>query len=240
VRVPAARALLACAAAAQLRYPYLERRRQPAATRGIVALMLASTVADLVARRGGGRAAALAGSAAVVAFAGERCGVATGRPFGRYSYSGRLGPRVAGVPLLAAGAWTMMAAPAWSVAGLLSERRAGRVLAASGALTAWDAFLDPRMVRDGYWTWRSDGRYEGVPASNYAGWLVVGGAIFAVWAALDGDAPPSDDALALYAWTWIAETVANVAIWRRPRVAAVGGLAMGAFAAPALLRRATA
>ena len=45
---------------------------------------------------------------------------------------------------------------------------------AAGALTAWDVFLDPRMVREGYWTWPGGGRYEGVPASNFAGWFVTG------------------------------------------------------------------
>jgi putative membrane protein len=237
-RASAAPALLAALAAAQLGYPYVPARRQPAATRGIVCLMLATTVADLVARRGGGRAAVLAGSAAAIAFAAELCGVATGRPFGRYRYTGGLGLRIAGVPVLAAGAWTMMASPAWSVAGLLTARRARRATLAAGALTAWDAFLDPRMVRDGYWIWPAGGRYEGVPVSNFAGWLLVGGTIFAVWAVVDGDAPPSGDALAVYTWTWVGETLANVAVWRRPWIAAVGGLAMGAFAGPALLRRA--
>jgi putative membrane protein len=52
------------------------------------------------------------------------------------------------------------------------------------------------------------------------------------------DAGPADDgALALYAWTWIGETFAHAAIWRRPVVALVGGAAMGVFAVPALLLR---
>jgi putative membrane protein len=229
--------LLAAAAGAQLRYPSVPPERQPAATRRIVALVLASTAADLVARRGPARAAALAGSAAAIGLLAEHRGVATGRPFGRYRYTGRLGPQLAGVPLLAAGAWTMMAFPAWSVAGLLTRRRARRALLAAGALTAWDAVLDPRMVRDGYWRWEAAGRYEGVPATNFLGWLLVGSAVFAVWAALDGDGAPSDDALALYVWTWAGETVANVVFWRRPAVALAGGGAMGAFAVPALWRR---
>ena len=232
------RVLLGVVAGAQIVYPRVPPRRQAAATRAIVALMLATSVADLAARRSAGRAAALAGSAAGVGFAAELCGVATGRPFGSYEYSGRLGPRLAGVPLLAAAAWTMMAFPAWSVAGLVARRRSSRTLVAAGALTAWDVFLDPRMVRDGYWRWPAGGRYEGVPARNFAGWLAVGGAIFAVWSALDRDGAPSDDALALYAWTWAGETVANVVLWRRPRIALAGGAAMGAFAVPAIAARA--
>jgi uncharacterized membrane protein len=234
------RPLLATVVGAQLAYPQLPAARQTAATRAIVSLLLATSVADLAERRGARRAAVLSGTAAAVGFGAEVAGVATGRPFGHYKYSGRLGPRVAGVPALAAAAWTMMAPPAWTVAGLLTRRRPRRAALAAGALTAWDVALDPRMVREGYWTWPRGGRYEDVPASNFAGWLVVGGAIFALWAVLDGDDhhdPPPDVPLGLYVWTWVGEVAANLLFWRRPQVAAATGAAMGAFAVPALLAR---
>jgi uncharacterized membrane protein len=235
--VRASRVLLAAVVGAQLAYPGVPPGRQVAATRGIVGLLLAGAVADLVERRGRRRGAALALSAAGIGFGAEVVGVATGKPFGHYAYSRSLGPQVAGVPLLAAAAWTMMAPAAWTVAGLLSDRRAPRVLLASGALTAWDVALDPRMVRDGYWSWPGGGRYEGVPATNFLGWLLIGGAIFAVWAVADGDAPPGDLPLALYVWTWTGEVAANLLFWERPRVAVAAGAAMGAFAVPALLAR---
>jgi putative membrane protein len=97
------------------------------------------------------------------------------------------------------------------------------------------------MVREGYWTWPGGGRYEDVPASNFAGWFVTAGAAFAIWALVDPDepAPEDDGALALYAWTWAGETIANAVIWRRPVVAGAGCTAMGAVLAPALRRRAT-
>jgi putative membrane protein len=124
-----------------------------------------------------------------------------------------------------------MARPSWVVAR-------GNVPLAAAALTAWDVFLDPRMVRDGYWSWDQGGRYEGIPASNFAGWFATGLAVFAVVRAVDLDgAATADGALALYVWTWVGETVANVVVWRRPRVALAGTVAMGAFAVPALLRR---
>jgi len=82
---------------------------------------------------------------------------------------------------------------------------------------------------------------RGHPASNFLGWFVTSAGVFAVWSLIDGDDEPlrdGDGALALYTWTWIGELVANLFIWRRPRVAAAGGVAMGAIAVPALLARA--
>jgi putative membrane protein len=224
----------------QLVYGRVARLRTPAGTKAIVALLLGASSAEALAARGPLRGTALVGSAAAVGFATELTGVATGRPFGHYTYSPLLGRRVRGVPLAAAAAWAMMARPAWVVAGLIARRRVARVALASAALTAWDVFLDPRMVREGYWSWPGGGSYEGIPASNFAGWLATGAGVFAVWALVDGDDDPlrdGDGALALYTWTWVGELVANVFIWRRPRVAAAGGVAMGALAVPALLAR---
>lgn len=225
---------------AQLAYGRVARLRTPAGTKAIVALLLGASSADALAARGPVRGTTLVGSAAALGFATELAGVATGRPFGHYAYSPLLGRRVGGVPLAAAAAWAMMARPSWVVAGLIARPRMARVALAAAALTAWDVFLDPRMVREGYWSWPGGGRYEGIPASNFAGWLVTGAGVFAVWALVDGDDDPlrdGDGALALYTWTWVGELVANLCIWRRPRVAAAGGVAMGAVAIPALLAR---
>lgn len=231
------RALFAGLVAAQLVYPRV--KRQTAATKGIVGLLLGTTVADAAERVGGKRAAALAGTAAGVGMAAEWTGVATGRPFSHYAYTDQLGPKVGGVPVLAAASWTMMARPSWVVAGWIDPRPLPRAVAAAAALTAWDVFVDPRMVRDGYWTWDAPGRYEGIPAQNFAGWFATGLVVFGVWAALDRDAPDEEDDLALvvYGWTLVGEVIANLAFWGRPVVAAAGGAAMGPLFAAALRRR---
>lgn len=231
------RALFAGLVASQLAYPRV--RRQVAATRGIVGLLLATTVADAAERRGGRRAAALAGTAASIGMAAEWTGVATGRPFSHYTYSGQLGPKVGGVPVLAAASWTMMARPSWVAAGWIDPRPARRALLAAAALTAWDVFVDPRMVRDGYWSWDAPGRYEGIPVQNFLGWFATSAVVFGVWAALDREAPTDEDDLALvvYGWTLVGEVVANLAFWHKPVVAAAGGAAMGAVFAPALRSR---
>jgi putative membrane protein len=95
------------------------------------------------------------------------------------------------------------------------------------------------MAREGYWSWPGGGRYEGIPASNFAGWFAIGLGVFAIWAAIDGhDADiDGDGALAFYTWTWLGESFANALLWRRPVTAAAGAAAMGAFAVPALARR---
>jgi uncharacterized membrane protein len=235
------RALFGALVAGQIAYARLPEHREAPATRAVVGLMLATSVVEAAGARGRMRGPTLLAGAGAIGFGAELVGVATGRPFGHYTYSGRLGPRVRGVPLLAAAAWAMLARPAWVVAGLLTRRRAARAALAAGALTAWDVFLDPRMVRGRYWSWPGGGRYEGVPLSNFAGWLVTGAGAFAVWALADADDDPAGDgdgALALYVWTWLGETFANAVIWRRPRVALAGSLAMGAFAVPAVAARA--
>lgn len=208
---------VAAVAAAQM---LLGRRLGVRETRAIVGLM---TAAALAPPR---RAPVLAAGA--IGLLAEHVGTRTGLPFGRYAYSDKLGPRAGGVPLLAGAAWAMMARPAWSVT------RPGplRAARAAAALTAWDVFLDPRMVRDGYWTWEADGAYEGIPLSNFLGWFATGLVVFALF----GDEDEDPAARAMYVWTWAGETFANAFLWRRPLVAAAGGAAMGAFAAPALRR----
>ncbi len=228
------RPLLATLVGAQLLYPRVPERRHRAATLGIVGLLAATTTADAVEAGGARGALRTVGAAGALGYAVELAGVATGKPFGPYSYTAKLGPGVGGVPAMVFTSWAMMSRPAWSVAGLLTRSRLLRPLLAAGALTAWDVYVDPRMVREGYWEWPEGGRYEGVPASNFLGWFLTGAAAFATWP----DDEPGDVPLALYTWTWIGEAVANVAFWERPRVAAAGFLAMGAFAAPALRARA--
>jgi putative membrane protein len=232
------RGLLAALGAAQVAYGSAPAPRPPRETRAVVGLALLTTAAEGIEARGR-RGVLVTAAAGAIGFGAELLGVATGRPFGHYGYSERLGPRVRGVPLLAAAAWAMLARPAWVTAGWIERRPVARVPLAAAALTAWDVFLDPRMVREGYWDWPGGGRYEGVPASNFAGWFATGLVIFAVAAAVDRDAPDDrdDGALALYAWTWLGEAFANAALWRQPRTAVAGTAAMGAIAVPALLAR---
>lgn len=237
-RTAAALGLLGGLVASQVAYGKLPGPRPPAETRRVLGLALATSAAEAWRTRGrrGLGATAVAGG---VGLGAELVGVSTGLPFGRYGYSAKLGARVGGVPWLAGAAWGAMARPAWVVAGWGTRSRPARVVAAAAALTAWDVYLDPRMVREGYWSWEAPGAYEDVPASNFAGWFLTGLVLFSVVALVDrDDAAPRDDlALALYTWTWLGEAFANGVLWRRPGPAVAGAVAMGGVAVPALARR---
>ena len=172
----------------------------------------------------------------------ERLGSTRGVPFGRYSYTGALRPEVAGVPALVPLAWWAMALPAReAVAGALGPRATPwtRIAAGAVALTAWDLFLDPQMVGEGYWTWKRPGRYRGIPASNYAGWLVSSAALMAMLEVVLPARARADAALVgEYAFMGVMETVGFAAFFRDRVVASTGGAAMLPVAAAAILRRA--
>ena len=57
--------------------------------------MLATSATEAAQARGARRGGLPVAAAGALGFAAELHGVATGRPFGRYAYSGKLGPRVA-------------------------------------------------------------------------------------------------------------------------------------------------
>src|ERR1039458_230132 len=78
-------------------------------------------------------------------------------------------------------AWAAMGLPGYAVGATLARSRAGRIVTGAAALTAWDLFLDPQMIRNGFWQWAHTGPYQGVPLSNFAGWLLVAAVLMAVF-----------------------------------------------------------
>ncbi|SNR36391.1 putative membrane protein [Actinomadura mexicana] len=232
----------------------------------VVVLLSASAVAFLADRRGPGRAAGAFAATVAIGYAAEWAGIRTGLPFGEYSYTSVLRPQAGGVPVIVAAAWGGMGLAAHAVATAIAPgNRFARWAAGAAALTAWDLFLDPQMLRLGLWTWADGGPYRGVPLSNFAGWLVVS---FLVMLAIDlivgredaavpawrhgpvwwhgsarGYGPssepgPSRGLVTLYSVMAGMETLAFAAVFepRDPLVAAAGGVAMGAFAVPAWRR----
>jgi len=205
-----------------------------------VVVAFAATTTLLAAARWGGRRALLTGAVVVGGtLALEAVATRTGWPFGDYEYGDALRPTVAGVPLAVALAWWAMAVPAREVAARLTPAGWRRIALGAVALTAWDVFLDPQMVDEGYWTWAGGGPWRDVPLSNYAGWLVASAVVMVV---LDRLLPrPGDDPalLALYTW-WAGLTALGfLFFFGDPLVGLVGGLCMlplAAFAWRAELR----
>lgn len=197
------------------------------------------------------RAAAAVLLLGLTSYAVELVGVHTGLPFGRYRYTGGLGPAPGGVPVLVALSWATMATIALRAARVLRPRGGtGAVVAiAAATLVTWDVFLDPQMVADGHWQWAdtSPGAY-GVPLTNVVGWVVVAVVLVAVLQlALPrpglrlADCPAAQAVPAtILLWTLTAEVLGNLVFFGRPMLGVVGGVLMGVTVLPyarALWRR---
>jgi uncharacterized membrane protein len=171
-------------------------------------------------------------------FAVEALGVATGFPFGDYAYSGAIGPRLLGVPLVIPAAWTWMAWPAWLAAGRIARTGVTRVLVAGVGLASWDLFLDPQMVAERYWQWSDPSPalpgVPDIPISNYVGWLGVAIVLMALFSAATAGAGSADDTpmLALYLWTYASSVLAHAVFLDLPASAGWGALGMGLVALP--------
>jgi putative membrane protein len=214
----------------------------------VVAFAVAS-VCDALARFGPRAAALLVMVAGGGGLLAETIGVHTGFPFGEYRYTGTLGPDIAGVPVVVALAWVMMCWPALLVGRSLAVRlRADRpawlvVVIGAWALASWDVFLDPQMVDAGHWVWADPSPalpgVDGVPLTNYGGWLVIAALMIAAlhWSVgrprvtqeLDLRAGPAP---VLYLWTYGSSVWAHAAFFGRPSVSLVAGLLMGVVALP--------
>ncbi|MGW5260278.1 carotenoid biosynthesis protein [Microbispora sp. NPDC004025] len=203
----------------------------------VVVLLAVSALAFAAAAYGPGRAAGAFAAAVAAGFAAEWAGIRTGLPFGDYRYTDALWPRPGGVPLVVALAWGGMGLAAHAVARRVAPR--GRVIAilvGALALTAWDLFLDPQMLRLGLWVWAEPGPYRGVPLGNFAGWLLVSLLVMTLVDRLtgrtDGGRAEATGLVALYTVMAAMETVGFAVVFRPPDpcVAAAGGLAMGTFA----------
>ena len=238
---PAQRVCAAVTIAAMIATPLYERSsdERVVLTHLVIGGMFALSV--FVVRAAWGSKRALVAAVAVVGFTWllEVVGSNTGIPFGSYDYSTLLRPQLAGVPLVVPFAWLAMAVPAREVARVLGFRLVWqRVLVGSIALTAWDVFLDPQMVAEGYWRWAADGWYRGIPLTNYVGWLIGGAVVMSI---LEIVLPHRDNALNVtpvlhYAVVGVMETVAFTFFFDDLVVAAAGAIAMLPLSALALAR----
>ena len=117
-----------------------------------------------------------------------------------------------------------------------------RIVVGSAAMTAWDLFLDPQMVGEGYWAWARRGLYRGIPMTNFLGWFLAGLGIMVLFERVlpvgpDTSNTPADSAdvrlVGQYGYMSVMQTLGFAKYFRDPLVATVGGLAMLPLAATA-------
>ncbi|MEU8085025.1 carotenoid biosynthesis protein [Micromonospora sp. NPDC049101] len=268
--------LLAVLVLAQICYPLTTGATRAGLTVATVVLGWLLSVGHALLSRGPRVAAALVAVATGGGFAIEAIGVATGVPFGSYDYSGELGPKLAGVPLIIPLAWTWMAWPAWLAAVRLTggtvprasrngvptgdrgaptgngggswAGRGGsaklwvrRIALATVGLAAWDLFLDPQMVAEGYWVWRDATPalpgLAGIPVSNYLGWLLFAVLLMSALRPLAGSAAEhtdrrDDPMVTLYLWTYFSSILAHAVFLDLPASALWGAAGMSVTAVP--------
>jgi len=236
---------------AQIAYPLTSGSRLATLTVVTVVLFAAASLTHAAATRGVAWMLGLLVAAGGLGLLAEAVGVRYGVPFGRYTYADSLGAKAFSVPLVVPLAWVMMAYPCLILGRRLARAAARRgrraepstlVAVVTGGLTlaAWDVFLDPQMVAAGHWRWAHPAPslpgVDGVPLSNFGGWVLVALVIIAVLhAVLPERRRESEDVPgALLAWTWAGSTLGNAVFFDRPAVAVWGGVAMGVLVVPYL------
>lgn len=163
----------------------------------------------------------------ILTFLVEVLGSTTGFPFGSYDYTDALMPQLLDVPIVVSFAWAGITLVVHGAFG-------GRILVMAGAITAWDAFLDPQMVGEGYWQWQPVSMaYRSIPLVNYAGWLLTASITSLIAVKLCGASRRTPSALPrlVYATLTVLSTIGFVVFFDDLVVAVVGGAVMGVFVA---------
>ena len=179
------------------------------------------------------RAIVAAGAVVVTTYFIELLGSTTGFPFGAYDYTGALTPQIAGVPFLVSFAWAGITLVVFGV--FAGGARWAQLAMMAASITAWDVFLDPQMVGEGYWQWQPASlAFRGIPLVNYAGWfataLINSALVMAICRtphAAELQMTTSHLSIITYATLTVLSTIGFVFFFDDVVVAAVGAVAMG-------------
>jgi putative membrane protein len=138
----------------------------------VMRLPLAGGLAPLIDRRAG----LALGALVLYAYGIEAIGLATGWPYGEFSYGVALGPTLGGeLPLGLPVFFLPLVLNSYLLCLLLLGERADNPAVRLGAVIATvlavDLVLDPGAVALGFWSY-AEGAYYGVPLSNYTGWVL--------------------------------------------------------------------
>ncbi len=185
-----------------------------------------------------------------VGFAVEVLGTSTGIPFGKYTYTNFLGPKVLGVPEVVPLIWFVIVYICFSQSfGIIgypessSKSIRSRLFIPIIALTAfgimaWDVIVDPMFTSYGYWIWnKSDQgpKLYSVPLTNFAGWFLVSFAmllfIFGAFRLKGGEIVKRENAVdcrIAYALLFLDGAVANATLGNYLAIA-LGALSMLGF-----------
>ena len=227
----------------QIAYPLTTGASRDGVTAAVVILSALTALAHAAVTRGPRYAAGFLVIVSGLGLAAEILGTATGFPFGCYHYAhGRLGPALAGVPLLVPLAWTGGLYPVWVVAARLYPCTRLRIPMTALGAVGWDLFLDPQMVAAGRWTWCSPQPglpgTAPIPYTNYLGWFAVALLMAGLLQLLDrgADRPAAAFAVpaAVFLWTWLGSALAHAAFLGLPASAIYGFLGMGLLGVPLL------
>ena len=141
-----------------------------------------------------GRKGILVFTIACIAVAGsfESLSLRTGFPFGHYFFTGIMGPKISGLPVLLVLAYLGIGYSSWILAlvilGLRDKPLSGTRVVAAPALAAfimlaWDIAMDPQWAAiDRAWVWLDGGPFFGVPVSNFFGWYLTSFCFYQIFA----------------------------------------------------------
>lgn len=249
-------------------------RRQPAAAISLVVMVLAMIATPLFDRGGTerrslasvvvlgllgvgifsawnvsrGRVIVVALVMMLVSFGVELLGSKTGFPFGAYEYTATLAPRVWGVPVIVPCAWTGITFISYGMFRRSPTQAWRQVVLMALSITAWDVFLDPQMVGEGYWRWASSElTFRGIPLVNYVGWFGTATVMALLMVVLcEGNGidqqpllPPAEDFLPLLAYVvlTVLSVIGFLVFFGDAVVALVGAIAMGCCAWRGVMHR---